>query len=543
MREERIELSRLRFASNRNYGGEGEIKILAEDIKRNGLINPITVKPLVEESDDIGINTYEVVAGRRRVQAVTALGWKNIPCRILEGDEIDRADEIAGSENINRLAMHPLDEAIIFVQLLENGRSIEELAKQYDRTVSAIWQRVQLLTLNDDIKEMFRQGKINLQDAAMLKSLDETQQITFVEKFKKNNSISTWDVRGFISKVRHDKLYTFISGKECAGCNKRTFYNNKALFPELKDEDDLCLDHECYMEKWQKLLSGHIEKIKTENKNFSDANIIVCENDNLFKILGKSIAIKGTEYSVVKLTYDNRPVDKPTKTSKPCFKIDLEEDFYDNDKEEYTGTAILYCEPLHLKEVEKKKEQNNTQQRQNPFIPIVKTLELPEEEENLIVAALTGNVKVEKDYWELSSKANEIERKVKNKVLGRMIDIFIEAPDSEKSVELFLNHFLSRGSDKAIIKKFVGSEKIADIKKLSLPKMCAALYASQLNAYRLPDFGKLSSGMKNEIAEWAGVSIKQLWEMYKEELTPLMPKPKPEAKPADKKPAKGKKKK
>jgi hypothetical protein len=42
MKEAKIELAGLRFSSNRTYGGEGEIKILAEDIKRNGLINPIT---------------------------------------------------------------------------------------------------------------------------------------------------------------------------------------------------------------------------------------------------------------------------------------------------------------------------------------------------------------------------------------------------------------------------------------------------------------------------------------------------------------------
>jgi ParB/RepB/Spo0J family partition protein len=132
MKEAKIDVIRLHVSSNRTYGGEGEIKILAEDIKRNGLINPITVKTTMKASGEI----YEVIAGRRRMQAVTLLGWKDIPCRILEGYETERADEIAGSENINRLAMHPLDEAIVFHQLLESGRSIEELAKQYDRKKS-----------------------------------------------------------------------------------------------------------------------------------------------------------------------------------------------------------------------------------------------------------------------------------------------------------------------------------------------------------------------------------------------------------------------
>ncbi len=71
MNIENIALKDLRFSSNRAYGGEGEIEILAEDIKRNGLINPITVK--VYEEDVPGNIVYEVVAGRRRTQAVTLL--------------------------------------------------------------------------------------------------------------------------------------------------------------------------------------------------------------------------------------------------------------------------------------------------------------------------------------------------------------------------------------------------------------------------------------------------------------------------------------
>ena len=548
MTEQRIALDSLRFASNRNYGGEGEIKILAEDIKRNDLINPITVKPILKGSPPPMVEGFEVVAGRRRVLAVTKLGWKDIPCRILEGDEIERADEIAGSENINRLSMHPLDEAKVFKQLLESGRTLEELAKQYDRTVSVIWQRVQLLDLNEDIKVMFKQGSIDLLSAVMLKSLDESQQAAFVTKFQENDDISIWDVKGFISKLRHDKLYTCIADKECAKCTKRTFYSNKALFPELKDEDDLCFDHECYMVKWQKLLSGHIKKIKAENQSFAETNILVCKNDNLAKILGKSITIDGNEYSVVKLAWDNQPVDKPTKTSKPCFQIDLDEDYFDENKGEYTGLAKFNCTPLNLKEIDKKKTHNNFQQRQNPFIPIVNFLDKPEEEAKQIMTSLVGTGKLEKDYWKLNNKANDIESKVKHKVLDRIIDAYIKNPDAKDSVELFLNCFLGRGSDKSIIKKFVGSEKISEIKNLPLSKMCAALYASQLNAYRLPDFDKITAGMKNEIAEWAGISAKQLKEMYLEELAPLMPKPKPIStentkKSGAKKPVKEKKKK
>jgi ParB/RepB/Spo0J family partition protein len=541
MKEAKIELAGLRFSSNRAYGGEGEIKILTEDIKRNGLINPITVKPYIEDVDFQGQKdeVYEVIAGRRRVMAVKLLGWNEIPCRILEGDEIKNAEEIAGSENINRLAMHPLDESRLFAQLLENGRSVKELAQQYDRTASAIWQRIQLLSLSDGIKELFRDGKITLHAAAMLKSLDEEQQFAFYDKFKGGKSVSIWDVKEYISKVRHDKLYTIIAGKDCAGCKKRTFYNDKALFPELDGEDDLCLDHECYMEKWRKLLSGKIKKIKAGNKSHAEADIIACDDDNLAKIFGKSLTVDGTEYKIIKITWSNRPDDKPSKAANPCFRIDIEETYDDDDNE---TSSEFTCLPMFWKEPVKEKDQPKIQQK-NPFLPMTKLLEMPEDEAKQNAAALWAEHKP-KQTWESCQKADDIERKVKDIIFDKLIDIIVKRPDDDGDIDRFLITYLDRANNKDVIKKFAKSVKIPEIKKLSFPKMFAALYATTFNhIWALPNFDNIVE-KKCIIANWAGVTGKQLKEMYKEELKALMPKTKlvdekPEAKkPTAKKAAK-----
>jgi ParB/RepB/Spo0J family partition protein len=522
MKESKIELAGLQFSSNRPYGGEGEIQILAEDIKRNGLINPITV---IETFEKTGPGEeavcYKIVAGRRRVLAVKSLGWKDIPCRILEGAEVDRANEIAGSENINRLSMHPLDEAAVFASLLENGRPIQELCKQYDRTESAIWQRVQLLGLNDGIKNLFREDKIELHAAAMLKSLDPDQQQAFYEKFQNQKSgVSTWDVRGFISKVKHDKLYSLIQGKDCAACQKRTFYNNNALFPELRDEDDFCLDHECYMEKWQKLLSGKIKTAKAGNKSHAEANIIACNDDAFAKIFGKTLTLDGTDYTVINIKWDNRPSDKPGSSAKPCFEIGLEEEYDDDDNE--TGVHLA-CFPRYWKEPDKAKDQKSANRQPNPFAPIVKFLELPEGETKETMDALMKKCNP-KEPWSVNSAASDIERKVKSKVFDQLIDIIAKAPENENDVDRFLNAFIDKTNNKNTLKKVAGSEKTSAIKKLSLPKMCAALYASTLSTWQLPDFGRFTPALKNDMAAWAGISISQLKAMYTQELKLLIPK-------------------
>jgi hypothetical protein len=55
MIEKIIPIDRIESASNREHGGDGDITILAEDIKRNGLINPITIKAaLADSAEDPG---------------------------------------------------------------------------------------------------------------------------------------------------------------------------------------------------------------------------------------------------------------------------------------------------------------------------------------------------------------------------------------------------------------------------------------------------------------------------------------------------------
>jgi hypothetical protein len=73
MIEKTIPIDRIESESNREHGGDGDIKILAEDMKRNGLINPITIKAaLAEGAEDPGKKLailYRVTAGRRRLAA------------------------------------------------------------------------------------------------------------------------------------------------------------------------------------------------------------------------------------------------------------------------------------------------------------------------------------------------------------------------------------------------------------------------------------------------------------------------------------------
>ena len=521
MREEKIELAGLLFSTNRLYGGEGEIKILAEDIKLNGLINPITVKPTVEE----GVDMFEVVAGRRRVLAVTQLGWKDIPCRILEGDEVERAEEIAGSENINRLAMHPLDEAAVFKKLLESGGTIEELTKRYDRPASGIWQRIQLLDLSDEIKKMFRDGIISLHSAAMITSLNAEKQKEFCKhKFRKDYiggekgkkmAIEDGEVSSWVIGIQNDKLYKSISD-ECAACKKRTYYTDKALFPELDQESDFCMDHDCYIAKLTDLVSRKVQALLKRSPAHSEADIIFTDNSTIRKIFGRSIKIDGKTYSIRDKAWniDHNLKDQAGKGTRPVIIFELNNSKASMSEKHWQEPAVKQAE-----EVKQKKE--------NAFAPMIKMLDLPKEEAEKTVTAITKDCNPNYS-WEISNKASEIESRVKERVLARLIENKAKQPDSDKDLDLFLEEFAdSRMSYGKIIKYFTGSTDIKSLKKLSTKRLFAALYSCYVGNFDLPGINEIGKSKKDGIAEWAGFNIADLKAMYKEELAAIMPKTKP----------------
>ncbi|MDR0388439.1 MAG: ParB/RepB/Spo0J family partition protein [Spirochaetaceae bacterium] len=518
MKEEKIGLAGLRFSSNRAYGGEGDIKILAEDIRRNGLINPITVKAIQEEADaGQTITVYEVIAGRRRLQAVTLLGWKDIPCRVLEGDETKYAEDITLSENVNRLTMHPLDEAELYRRLLEAGESIGNIAKRQDRTVSGIWQRIQLLDLSAGIKAMFREGRLDLQSAAMLKSLDEKEQAEFVKANQKYvGFINSMTVANFVHGLHNDTIYKFL-GKGCEKCKTRTFFTEKSLFPETNVNRDFCLDHGCYVRKWTELLEARVKSLKGEHKSHAAATLIIEDYTvNLKKVFDKGVTLDGTEYKIVAHDWSSL-VDSGGAGREPCFLISANADKL-HAKPAYWKTAKR--EPTDLK----------------AFSAELKLLELPKDEDAAVREALKTKRINHSGFLE----------KVRKEILSRLITL--RATDkafSRGDAELLLKNAFGYPSVKIkkIFTLFTGKEYAGSVKEvlaLGDSAVLALLYSLTLSEYDIPP--AFDSKKMPEVFEWAGLNLGDTKELYQEVIRDLLLKPKAKkAAPAAKKPAKAKK--
>ncbi len=123
------------------------IEELAEDIARRGLLQGLSVRPVV---DGAGVETgmFEIPAGGRRYRALEFLVKQKrlartapVPCVIREGGI---AEEDSLAENVQRAPLHPLDQFRAFLALREKGQSEEEIAAAFFVSVGVVKQRLGL---------------------------------------------------------------------------------------------------------------------------------------------------------------------------------------------------------------------------------------------------------------------------------------------------------------------------------------------------------------------------------------------------------------
>jgi ParB/RepB/Spo0J family partition protein len=72
----------------------GDIQSLADSIREDGLLHPLTVRPYGDQ--------YEIVAGRRRYEACKLIGMKVIPCNVAEEMDDRHAVLTSLKENMRR---------------------------------------------------------------------------------------------------------------------------------------------------------------------------------------------------------------------------------------------------------------------------------------------------------------------------------------------------------------------------------------------------------------------------------------------------------
>ena len=157
------EISPGRFQPREDFNKE-KITELASSIKKHGVLSPILVR-------EIGLNSFEVIAGERRLRASKIAGLGSIPC-LVDQKEDQNALEAALIENLQREDLNAVEEARGYDRLKrEFGLTQEDVASATGKARSTIANSLRLLALPASVLELLSQGSLEKGHAKLLVSL------------------------------------------------------------------------------------------------------------------------------------------------------------------------------------------------------------------------------------------------------------------------------------------------------------------------------------------------------------------------------------
>lgn len=172
---------------------QDKLEELAASIREKGVIEPLVVRPF-----ELGpAQRYEIVAGARRFRASKLAGRTAVPCVIRDYSDSDVL-ELQIIENIQREDLDPLEEAAGYAALIKSNPSRYSagfIADRIGRHEKYVWDRMRLLNLVDDAKQLLEAGRLTVGHAVALSRLSAAKQKDILtpsnESFRRQRGIWT----------------------------------------------------------------------------------------------------------------------------------------------------------------------------------------------------------------------------------------------------------------------------------------------------------------------------------------------------------------
>lgn len=243
---------------------------LVESIRADGLLQPLLVRP--RRVDAVAAPGYEVIAGNRRLRALSEIGGDPLVPVLVRDLDDDDALAAAIKENGDRDGLAPLEEARAFAELVKRGGAmgVVQAAALTGKSEQHIRQRLRLLDLCPAAQAFLAAGGLTLGGALLLAQLrDHADQASALE----DAGYLVDEVEGTVAeRLPQDGLPTMAQWRQivgnqgrrlsrapfpislavltqagaCAACPKRSDAQG-SLFADATE--GVCLDRACWDEK------------------------------------------------------------------------------------------------------------------------------------------------------------------------------------------------------------------------------------------------------------------------------------------------------
>lgn len=247
---EYVEVSLSRISPNPNQPrtdfSEEKIEELARSIKKDGLLQPILVRPTE--------NGYQIIAGERRWQACKSLDLPTIPVKIIMADDVE-AQQMALVENLQRDNLNAIEEARGYQHLIDlSGCMQKEIAEAVSKKPTTISNALRLLDLPKEVQELVYEGQITQgHGRAILSVPDEDGRLKLAKKIveerlsvrEAENLARLYATSGLerIKKLPSPRSFKIVARKLRqlleTNVKVKSVRGKNRIEIEFKDEDDL----------------------------------------------------------------------------------------------------------------------------------------------------------------------------------------------------------------------------------------------------------------------------------------------------------------
>lgn len=221
----------------------GDLTELSESIKKNGILQNLTVIPVEGEPGE-----YMTIIGHRRYAAGTQAGVAEFPCQIAENLTPREQMSIMLEENMQRNDLTIWEQANGFQMMLDLGETEESIAEKTGFSKTTVKHRLNIAKLNQKVlqeKEKDEGFQLSLKD---LYALEQVEDIKIRDKILKEASNSrdlAWKAKSAAEEIKREKVAAeIIAMLKAAGIEPA---------PEQYEKD-------MYSGKWETLETYSLEK-------------------------------------------------------------------------------------------------------------------------------------------------------------------------------------------------------------------------------------------------------------------------------------------
>jgi len=186
-----------------------QLKELRESLSTSGLLQPVTVRRSASGAPGAsGGESYELVAGERRLRAATDLGWTTISAVVKEIDDRELL-ALALIENLQRTDLNPIEEAEGYDRLIkEFGHTQQTIGSMVGRDRSTVANMLRILQLPASVRQMVRDGVLTVGHVRPLLGLNDKTRIVELAREIVAKGLSARDIEQRVRESTSDSPST-----------------------------------------------------------------------------------------------------------------------------------------------------------------------------------------------------------------------------------------------------------------------------------------------------------------------------------------------